>query len=621
MLLNIRTFTLCASLLGLIFRLPVAASAQQEPGKTAMPAVVPLAVPAPVSPAPYVPFAHLPAPPLDETNNGIGFAQQMARSRKLQGRVLWIDATANLDNINTPEKIIALVQRIKKSGFNTIVLEVKPIVGFLLYPSQFAPKLTTWKERTLPVDFDPVPVFLTQAHAQGLQVVASLNVFSEGHRDFHLGPGYDHPEWQTVLYDVDVKVQSSAVGSPVFPVTAKRNQAAAPESLAYYDDLTRISAKPGTLIAVLDNNGKVVAQLDGSAAKAAQALAGRGGALVGEGAAQAFLQQYARVGDQLSVQTSPIYVPISARPEMQVPLMVNPHRADVQQRMRDLLTELCAKYEIDGVIFDDRLRYAGINADFSEETRKQFEAYVGKAIHWPDDVFHYAVEFPALAKRVVPGSYYDAWLLWRAQTLRNWLASAVATVKTARPSATVSVYAGSWYGEYANLGANWAADDFMAGFRFLTPSYQKTGYAGLIDWLTTGCYYSVPTIAEAAQAGVSAGATIEAAGQLSNRAVNDQTWVYAGINVADYLNQPPEVLEKTLQAACASTQGVMVFDLSYFNDGLWSIFEEAFRVPAIAPHAVPGLLAALRAQHLAHRTAGTPDPPVIIHNGIPGTGL
>jgi len=36
---------------------------------------------------------------------------------------------------------------------------------------------------------------------------------------------------------------------------------------------------------------------------------------------------------------------------------------------------------------------------------------------------------------------------------------------------------------------------------------------------------------------------------------------------------------------------------------------------------VPGLLAQLRQQHAAHKASGAVDPPVIINNGVPGTGL
>ena len=69
----------------------------------------------------------------------------------------------------------------------------------------------------------------------------------------------------------------------------------------------------------------------------------------------------------------------------------------------------------------------------------------------------------------------------------------------------------------------------------------------------------------------------------------------------------------------------MVFDLSHFdyrdNNLLWSVFEEAFKEPARAPHAVPGLLAKLRKQHADQKAAGVVPPPVIIYGGVPGTGL
>jgi hypothetical protein len=57
------------------------------------------------------------------------------------------------------------------------------------------------------------------------------------------------------------------------------------------------------------------------------------------------------------------------------------------------------------------------------------------------------------------------------------------------------------------------------------------------------------------------------------------------------------------------------------NDELWSVFQDAFREPTQPPHATPELLAKLRADHAARKAAGTPEPPVIIYGGIPGTGL
>ena len=585
--------------------------------------VPPLTVPPPVAVPPYVPLKGIPAVPLDEANNGIGIAQQTARARGVQARIIWVDATANLNRTNSAPKIADMVAQIKKAGFNTIVMDVKPIVGYTLYPSRYAPKLTTWLGgKTLPADFDPLAVMVQQAHANGLQLVASMNVFSEGHRDVKYGPGYTHPEWQTTLYEPALSVMSNAPGATPQGLSDRANlPPRTPDLLSVFTDSATLKAQPGAVVVLLNADARVVAQIDGAALAAISASVPPGGsALIGGGPAGDWLRRFAPVGAQVSMLTNSTFVPISARPEQQVPLMTNPNDPAVQTRILSMVAEVVRNYPVDGVIFDDRMRYAGANADFSPITHSQFEAYVGHPVRWPDDVFTYQVSYPSLAKRIVPGPAYDAWLVFRTLTIRNWLASAVATVKAIRPAAQVSVYAGSWYPDYPTLGSNWAADDFSAGLRFLTPSYQKTGFAGLTDWITTGCYYPPGTIADAVAAGRSAGESVEAAGQFSNRAVNDHTWVYAGIALSNY-NGHPELLARALQAATASTQGVMVFDYSHNIDQFWPTFTAAFSTPAVPPQAVPGLLDDVRRQHAAHKASGQPDPPVILYGGTPGTGL
>jgi len=590
------------------------------------PAIVlapPLVVPPPVPAPSYQPLKSLPPTALDDADNAVGLAQQITRARGLQARIIWIDGTANLNRVNTAEKITALTAQIKKAGFNTIVFDVKPIVGYTLYPSKYAPKLATWLGgKTLPVSFDPLAAMVTAAHANGLQIVASMNVFSEGHRDVKYGPGYDHPEWQTTLCEPSLTLMSSTPGATPFGLSDRPNlPPRLPGQIALFTNADGLKSQPGMLAAVLDANLRVVALADGAALPALSLSVPPGGSiLTGAGPAGDWLRSYAPIGAQLSLLTNSQFVPISARPEQQVPLMVNPNDPVVQTRILTMIAEVVRGYGVDGVIFDDRMRYAGANADFSPVTHAQFETFLGHPVRWPDDILTYNVAYPSLTKRLIPGPDYEAWNVFRTLTIRNWLASAVATVKAIRPTATVSVYAGSWYPDYPSLGSNWAADDFSAGLRFLTPSYQKTGFAGLTDWMTTGCYYTPGTIAEAQSEGRSAGESVEAAGQFSNRAVNDQTFVYAGIALSNYNGRPDELL-KALQGATASTQGVMVFDLSHNIDQFWTTFQTAFATPAASPQSVPGLLDDLRRQHAARKTAGTPDPPVILYNGTSGTGL
>jgi hypothetical protein len=299
--------------------------------------------------------------------------------------------------------------------------------------------------------------------------------------------------------------------------------------------------------------------------------------------------------------------------------MTNPNNPDVQVRLLNMAAEIVRNYAVDGIVFDDRLRYAGINADFSAVTRAQFEAYVGHPVAWPQDVFRYAIDYPSLSRSVMPGPLFESWTVFRAMTIRNFVASAVNAVRAVRSTATVSAYVGSWYPQYPELGANWAADDFSAGLRFLTPSFQQTGFAGLLDWMTTGCYYPAATISDAVSDGILAGNSVEAAGQFANRAANDQTWMYAGVALADYTGHP-DMLLRALNAAAATTQGVMVFDLSQ-ADAFWPVFTRAFATPAAAPSVVSGLLDQVRQQHAAHKASAALDPPVILYGGTPGTGL
>lgn len=591
----------------------------------------PIAVPPPPKVAPYLPFATLPALTLDETNNGVGLAQQMTRTRNLQGRVLWIDATANLDKVNTAPKIAALVAKIKSVGFNTIVFEIKPIIGYTLYPSRYAPKMTEWVRpygtKTLPLAFDPLKEMVAECKAQGVGIIVSMNVFAEGHREFPgKGPGWEHPEWQTVLYEAQTRVRRDAVGTPSYPLMDKPNVQAgrSPDDLLLFTDLAKIRAEPNAVIAIVDGKGNVLAHVAGASLAALSVkLPDNGAALVGYSpqAAQ-FLRQNAPPGTRLDLDTAPVYVPISQRTDRQIPLMTNPNNPDVRNRMLDMCREVATNYPVDGFIFDDRLRFASLNADFSPLSRTAFETYAnaGKPLKWPDDVFHYEIDFPSLEKREVPGPFYDAWLTFRALSLRNWLADAVRTIKTLRPQATVSTYVGSWYPDYPDVGANWGADDLSAGFRFLNDSYRKTGWAGLTDFVTTGCYYPTASISEAATKGLNIGESVEAAGQFSNRAVHDQTFVYAGIALDKFKNKPDD-LKRVLQAAAATTQGVMCFDLSHDIEPLWPVFAEAFQKPAVAPHQVPGLVGELRAQSAARKAAGTPEPPVILYRGASGTGF
>lgn len=566
------------------------------------------------------PVGGLPQVMLDWSNDSIGLAQQATRgAQRYQARIIWVDATANIERYNSEEKIVALVQNLKNIGFNTIVLDVKPISGQVIYNSKFAPRLTEWRGRFLPAEIDPLEIFCREAKKDGITLCVSLNAFSEGHQLVKAGPGFtgEMAKWQTTLYETKARVYS--VANTSFAVSQDFNKLPADNMLlGAFDDMSKLPAASDTFFWVAINRNGMITQAESGDQIGKAKIPTYGSVLIGQGPGADWLRGAGYVNTKLRFDTTPEFVPISERPDQQYPLMVNPILPEVQEYERNIVREIITKYDVDGIVYDDRLRYGGMNADFSEYSQREFEKYLKRRVSWPDDVFKFTLT-PGLDRGLDPGPYYDAWMTWRAQELRNYVQSVRQLIKITRPKVMFGVYAGSWFGEYQRLGQNWASPESEAGFWFLTPEYAQTGIAPQLDFLMTGCYYPTATIKEAMAQGLGVGFTVEAAGQLTNRLVRDQTWCYAGIALNQYVDNP-EGLKSAIQAACASTQGVMVFDLSHNFDAFAGVFMSAFREARIAPHAMPGLLDEVRKRRASLDKLGAKDPPIIINGGAAGTG-
>ncbi len=555
---------------------------------------------------------------LDTGGDGWGLAQQTAKTKFLQARILWIDGTANLDKIGSDEQCSALARQIATVGFNTIVLDVKPIAGLVLFPSKIAPKMNEWKSKSLPADFDPVKALLREAKANNLQFYVSMNCFSEGHRDFKVGPGYGKPAWQTVIYEPKFSLVSILGGS--FAVSATPGKMPIDgNTIGCFADKTNLPPPQDSFYCVtLNRQGTVIEALSGVGLRTV-VIPTNGSLLVGSGDAGNFLRAQCPVGSKVRFDSLPEFVPIADRPDQQIPLIVNPNNPDVQDYELSLVKEVTANYDIDGVIYDDRLRFGGLNADFGPTTEAAFERYVGRRLAWPEDVFKWTLT-PSLNRGILAGPYYDAWMTWRALTIRNFVQRAQSVVKATRPRTQFGVYAGSNYGDYPRFGHNWASPDAEPGYWFDTPEYAQTGTAPLFDFMISGCYYPTATIYDALAQGIGIGFSIEGAGQLVNRLVRDQTWCYAGISL-DQFTGNPDGLKNALQAACGATQGVMVFDLSHGIDPFWAVFRQAFDDRRPSPSSVVGLLQDVRKRRAQLDKMGKKDPPIPINSGGAGIGM
>ena len=58
--------------------------------------------------------------------------------------ILWYDATANFDRFCNKDSILYYLKKSKEVGVTDIVVDVKPITGEVLYPSNIAPVMNSW---------------------------------------------------------------------------------------------------------------------------------------------------------------------------------------------------------------------------------------------------------------------------------------------------------------------------------------------------------------------------------------------------------------------------------------------------------------------------------------------
>jgi uncharacterized lipoprotein YddW (UPF0748 family) len=566
--------------------------------KTLRPILVPVAVVAFAARAALCSLALCIAPGTAQAQSTIppaspdGVAQAVVRQAGLEGRVLWLDGTANLQRLATRDGVAAVLDHCVKANINTVVVDVKPLSGHVLYNSKIAPKLQEWRGYRYPDNYDLLRIALEEGHKRGLKIHANINVFSDGHKLVRSGPVYEKIDQQSIIYDVERIVTTPRGDRRNLAVGANRGPDE--EQLVVYDSgyrVPRIIAQSEAFALV--RSDRVEAVVDGSFAPAqGVSIPQEGYLLVGRGEGARWLLEKVRVGDTLAWNAYDKLIPVVDAPSETIAAFVNPIHPDAREYLLRIVDELVSGYDLDGVVFD-RMRYASLQSDFSDFSRQKFEEYIGqKLIRFPGDVFAFDAN---PGRGLVRGPYFKQWLEWRARNIRTWLEQASGIVRAKRPQAKVGVYVGSWYSTYYTVGVNWASEEFTPGYDWMSPTYNSTGYAHLLDWVTTGCYHPIATREQARNAGLDDSYTVQAAAELSTRAVGDVAFVYAGLYVLDYKTSP-EAFREAIQAARKYSHGVMLFDLVHIEEyGWWSILEDELREPRKAPHDFPQLLPAVRA--------------------------
>ena len=119
----------------------------------------------------------------------------------LNHNYMWFDCEANYATLSHPDSILFYLKKTQSLGFDNVVVDMKSIMGEVLYDSSIAPYMGDWEGVERSRDYDMLAYFIEYGHELGMNVFGSLNVFAGGHNYFDRGIIYgDKADWQSICY-------------------------------------------------------------------------------------------------------------------------------------------------------------------------------------------------------------------------------------------------------------------------------------------------------------------------------------------------------------------------------------------------------------------------------------
>ena len=244
---------------------------------------------------------------------------------------------------------------------------------------------------------------------------------------------------------------------------------------------------------------------------------------------------------------------------------LDPANARVQTFLLDMLADLAAYKDLDGIVMD-RCRYDdfALDAGYTDAAFRRFSGYLGHTPErWP--VF---TEPGHIFLDRAPDALETAWLTFRCQVIHDFVAKAADKVHAVHPGLQFGVYVGAWFSEYYRSGVNWASPRYPLAaeeptYAWATPDYQATGFADLVDFLLLGAYCPADNIHGDTEK------TMEGFARLGRKRLCGDVPFYSGPDIGNEPGFPgggcasllPEIASTMLSAA----DGLFVFDLCHIR--------------------------------------------------------
>ncbi len=111
-------------------------------------------------------------------------------------KMLWFDSEANFKRFSSKDSIRYYLDKAKATGFNEIVVDVRPVQGDVLYKSKILEPLTSFGDGyTYKRDWDYLQFFIDEARKRSLKITVSASIMPVGILHTKSGPAYRSSFW------------------------------------------------------------------------------------------------------------------------------------------------------------------------------------------------------------------------------------------------------------------------------------------------------------------------------------------------------------------------------------------------------------------------------------------
>ena len=126
--------------------------------------------------------------------------------------ILWVDFLANGVRLADENEQVKLIENAVNCGITHLVVDAKVPFGQTTYPSKYGYHVSCWSDGRFDMwkGRDFLQEFVTKAKNYDVNVLANVDVFSEGTTESHDGLAYDKEEWRVTFYNDAVANESNA---------------------------------------------------------------------------------------------------------------------------------------------------------------------------------------------------------------------------------------------------------------------------------------------------------------------------------------------------------------------------------------------------------------------------